>query len=74
MWWRIDIYEFIYFGFLYWCTFRFRFLFSAVVMDITDIDADDYLFAFLIFWPIALIAASVFQLINFIRKVFEGDY
>lgn len=52
----------------------FGFLLSIMAMEMMDGDADDYLFAFLIFWPIALLAASVFQLIHFIERMFEGDY
>lgn len=52
----------------------FGFLLSIMAMEMMDGDADDYLFAFLIFWPIALLAASVFQLIHFIERMLEGDY
>ena len=45
-----------------------------MAMEMMDGDADDYLFAFLIFWPIALLVASVFQLIHFIERMFKGDY
>ena len=34
----------------------------------------DYVLVFLIFWPIALLVASVFQLIHFIERMFKGDY
>ncbi len=52
----------------------FGFLLSIMAMGMMDGDADDYLFAFLIFWPIALLVASVFQLIHFIERMFKGDY
>ena len=52
----------------------FGFLLSIMAMGMMDGDADDYLFAFLIFWPIALITVSVFQLIHFIKRVFKGKY
>ena len=52
----------------------FGFLLSIMTMGMMDEDADDYLFAFLIFWPIALLVASVFQLIHFIERMFKGDY
>lgn len=38
-----------------------------------DMDMDDYIFAFLMFWPIALIIASVFQLIRFVKTMFKGE-
>lgn len=52
----------------------FGFLLSIMAMGMMDGDADDYLFAFLIFWPIVLITVSVFQLIHFIKRVFKGKY
>mgnify|MGYP004527022305 CR=1 FL=1 len=52
----------------------FGFLLSIMAMGMMDGDADDYLFAFLMFWPIALITVSVFQLIHFIKRVFKGKY
>lgn len=52
----------------------FGFLLSIMAMGMMDGDADDYLFAFLIFWPIALLVASVFQLIHFIERMFKGEY
>lgn len=52
----------------------FGFLLSVMAMEIMDGDIDDYLFAFLIFWPIALLVASVFQLIHFIKAIFKGEY
>ena len=52
----------------------FGFLLSIMAMGMMDGDVDDYLFAFLIFWPIALIIVSVFQLIHFIKRVFKGKY
>lgn len=52
----------------------FGFLLSIMAMEMMDGDADDYLFAFLMFWPIALLVASVFQLIHFIERMFKGDY
>ena len=51
----------------------FGFLLSIMAMGMMDGDADDYLFAFLIFWPIALITVSVFQLIHFIKRMFKGE-
>lgn len=57
------------------CIYLFLgFLLSIMVMEMMDGDADDYLFAFLMFWPIALLVASVFQLIHFIERMFKGDY
>lgn len=52
----------------------FGFLLSIMSMGTMDGDADDYLFAFLMFWPIALITISVFQLIHFIKRMFKGKY
>lgn len=52
----------------------FGFLLSVMVMEIMDGDIDEYLFAFLLFWPIALLVASVFQLIHFIKRMFKGEY
>lgn len=52
----------------------FGFLLSVMAMGMIDGDIDDFLFAFLMFWPIALITASVFQLIHFIKRIFKGDY
>lgn len=52
----------------------FGFLLGIMAMEMMDGDADDYLFAFLMFWPIALLVASVFQLIHFIERMFKGDY
>lgn len=52
----------------------FGFLLSIMAMGMMDGDADDYLFAFLMFWPIALLVASVFQLIRFIKNAFKGEY
>lgn len=48
------------------------FLLSILAMLVMDIDMDDYIFAFLMFWPIALIIASVFQLIRFVKTMFKG--
>lgn len=57
------------------CIYLFLgFLLSIMAMGMMDGDVDDYLFAFLIFWPIALLVASVFQLIHFIERMFKGDY
>lgn len=57
------------------CIYLFLgFLLSIMAMGMMDGDADDYLFAFLILWPIALLVASVFQLIHFIERMFKGDY
>lgn len=47
----------------------FGFLLSVMAMLVMDIY--DYLFAFLIFWPIALITASVYQLIHFVKEKFK---
>lgn len=52
----------------------FGFLLSIMSMGMIDGDMDDYLFALLMFWPIALITVSVFQLIHFIKRVFKGKY
>lgn len=52
----------------------FGFLLSIMAMGMMDGDVDDYLFAFLIFWPIALITVSVFQLIHFIERMFKRKY
>lgn len=43
-------------------------------MLVIDVDMNNYIFAFLMFWPIALLVASVFQLIHFIERMFKGDY
>lgn len=50
----------------------FGLLLSIMAMGMMDVDTNVYLFAFLIFWPIALMAASVFQLIRFIKAIFKG--
>lgn len=50
------------------------FLLSVLAMLVIDVDMNNYIFAFLIFWPIALLVASVFQLIHFIERMFKGDY
>ncbi len=49
------------------------FLLSILAMLVIDVDMDDYIFAFLMFWPIALIIVSVFQLIHFVKTMFKGD-
>lgn len=48
----------------------FGFLLSVMAMLVMDVY--DYLFAFLMFWPIALITASVYQLIHFVKEKFKG--
>ena len=48
----------------------FGFLLSVMAMLVMDVY--DYLFAFLMFWPIALITASIYQLIHFIERMFKG--
>ena len=50
------------------------FLLSIMAILVMDIDMDDYIFVFLMFWPIALIIASVFQLIHFVKTMFKGEY
>lgn len=50
------------------------FLLSILAMLMMDMDMDDYIFAFLMFWPIALIIVSVFQLIHFIEIIFKGKH
>lgn len=50
------------------------FLFNVMLMGTTDGDLDDFLFMFLILWPIALVVASIVQLIRFIRFIFRGEY
>lgn len=50
----------------------FGYLLGVMVMEMIDEDVDEYLLAFIIFWPISLIAASVFQLIHFIERMFKG--
>lgn len=50
------------------------FLFNVMVMGINDGELDDFLFAFLVFWPIALVVASIVQLIRFIKFIFKGGY
>lgn len=52
----------------------FGFLLSVLAMLVIDVDMNNYIFAFLIFWPIALITVSVFQLIRFVKTMFKGDY
>ncbi len=49
----------------------FGFLLSVMAMLVMDVY--DYLFAFLMFWPIALIIVSVFQLIRFVKTMFKGE-
>jgi hypothetical protein len=49
----------------------FGFLLSVMAMLVMDVY--DYLFAFLMFWPIALITASVYQLIHFVKEKFKGE-
>lgn len=57
------------------CIYLFLgFLLSVLAMLVIDVDMNNYIFAFLIFWPIALLVASVFQLIHFIERMFKGDY
>lgn len=57
------------------CIYLFLgFLLSVLAMLVIDIDMNNYIFAFLMFWPIALLVASVFQLIHFIERMFKGDY
>lgn len=43
-------------------------LLGVIAMRMIDEDADDYVLAFIIFWPISLIAAFVFKLIQFIKR------
>lgn len=50
------------------------FLLSVLAMLVIDVDMNNYIFAFLMFWPIALITVSVFQLIRFVKTMFKGDY
>lgn len=52
----------------------FGYLLGVMVMEMIDEDVDDYLLSFIIFWPISLMAASVFQLIRFIKNAFKGEY
>ena len=49
-------------------------LLGVIAMRMIDEDADDYVLAFIIFWPISLIAAFVFQLIRFIERMFKRKY
>lgn len=57
------------------CIYLFLgFLLSVLAMLVIDVDMDNYIFAFLMFWPITLLVASVFQLIHFIERMFKGDY
>lgn len=57
------------------CIYLFLgFLLSIMAMEMMDVDMNNYIFAFLMFWPIALLVASVFQLIHFIERMFKGDY
>lgn len=51
----------------------FGYLLGIMVMEMIDEDVDDYLLSFIIFWPISLMAASVFQLIHFIERMFRGE-
>lgn len=51
----------------------FGYLLGVMVMEMIDEDVDDYLLSFIIFWPISLMAASVFQLIHFIERMFRGE-
>ena len=34
----------------------------------------DYVLVFLIFWPIILVVALIFQLIRFIKAIIKGEY
>lgn len=57
------------------CIYLFLgFLLSVLAMLVIDVDMDNYIFAFLMFWPITLLVASVFQLIHFIERMFKGDH
>lgn len=57
------------------CIYLFLgFLLSVLAMLVIDVDMNNCIFAFLMFWPIALLVASVFQLIHFIERMFKGDY
>lgn len=57
------------------CIYLFLgFLLSVLAMLVIDVDMDNYILAFLMFWPITLLVASVFQLIHFIERMFKGDY
>lgn len=57
------------------CIYLFLgFLLSVLEMLVIDVDMNNYIFAFLMFWPIALLVASVFQLIRFIKNAFKGEY
>lgn len=39
-----------------------------------DKNVYDYVLVFIIFWPIILVVASIFQLIRFIKAIFKGEY
>lgn len=39
-----------------------------------DKNVYDYVLVFLIFWPIILVVALVFQLIHFVKAMFKGEY
>lgn len=57
------------------CIYLFLgFLLSVLAMLVIDVDMNNYIFAFLMFWPIVLLVASVFQLIRFIKNAFKGEY
>ena len=34
----------------------------------------DYVLVFLIFWPIILVVALIFQLIHFVKAMLKGEY
>lgn len=46
----------------------------GIIGSFTDIDLDDCVFAALLFWPIVLVIGAIFQLINFVKAMFKGDY
>lgn len=51
---------------------------GIVIYGYEDIARDknvyDYILVFIIFWPIILVIALVFQLIHFIKAMFKGEY
>lgn len=49
-------------------------LISAIIGSFTDMELENYVFASLLFWPIVLLIGAIFQLINFAKAIFKGEY
>lgn len=48
--------------------------FCAAFVTFTNGEIEDYLFALLIFWPIAVLIVGILQSIRFIKNTFRGEY